>query len=819
MGQARLARLIPPRPQIDAEACLLLVNRAYCLLRLSGVSAKETWDLVRKHLVDADADADGGCGEEVWQRFLDSLKDSAAWKGRPQPHPQLTPPLHRSSIGYPEAGREVVKCEDSFSRPEAKRSGTGDPVPWRATAFLRRLLFALLVPLHTLLATYVMVAVLPYHGSTLLEASIVGVFALLFAWIAAGFWMSLFGFVVRRMGDSLSLRTRFPRGSLADVQPAPTAVVMPIYHEDIERSLAGLRAVYRDLQRAGALDAFEFFVLSDSRDPHVWLAEQEGWYRLCEDLGSHGKIHYRRRRLSLNRKVGNVGDFLRRWGRRFRYLVVLDADSVISGETLLHMVRVMERSPQIGILQSAPRLVNASSAFARLQQFASHAYGPLFNAGLSSIQLGDAMYWGHNAVLRVEPFMRHCGLRRLRGPAFLRGAVLSHDFVEAALMRRAGYEVWLDPEVGDSYEESPPTLPDELARDRRWAKGSLQHLWFLFAPGIRLAHRWAFLNGIMSYVSSALWLLFLALITIETARLVLLPIDYFPEPHALRPLWPEWRPDWALGLALGTAAVLLAPKLLGLIDVLLDSRRRRRMGGSLRITSGVLTETLFSFLLAPIRMLAHARFVLESLLDLRVRWEGQNRTREIGWHDAVRRHAAGSLLALAWALFALWLNPLFLFWSLPVALPLILAAPLSVMLSRFDLGNRWRERGLLQIPEEADRPAVLQDLADQSLLRQGALSGFEAAVVDPWRNALQWHLARRRRDGDWRHNQRRHLIERCLSQGPEGLDQSEIDWLAGDAQALEELHQGAWKAAPRSAWARRVERLCNGSSQLPQLNL
>jgi membrane glycosyltransferase len=812
MAQVRLTTRIPPRPQIDSEACLLLVNRAYCLLRLCGVSAKETWDLVRDLLVRSNAD----CSDESWRRFLDSLRGRPAWEGRPQPRPRSAPPLCRSSIGYPETGRKVPMRKTSTPYPEAAHLGTDGSISWRARAFLRRVLFALLVVLHTMLATYVMGAVLPYHGSTLLEATIVGLFALLFAWIAAGFWMSLFGFVVRRTGDSLSLCARFPRGSLSDVPLAPTAVIMPIYHEDVERSLAGLRAIYRDLQRAGELDAFEFFVLSDSRDPDVWLAEQEGWYRLCEDLGAHGKIHYRRRRLNLNRKTGNVGDFLRRWGRRFRYWVVLDADSVISGETLLHMVRVMERSPRIGILQSAPRLVNASSAFARIQQFASHAYGPLFNAGLSSIQLGDAMYWGHNAVLRVEPFMRHCGLRRLRGPAFLSGAVLSHDFVEAALMRRAGYEVWLEPALEGSYEESPPTLPDELARDRRWAKGSLQHLWFLFAPNIRLAHRLAFLNGIMSYVSSVLWLVFLALITIETARLVLLPIDYFPEPYSLHPLWPEWRPDWALGLALGTAAVLLAPKLLGLIDILLDSRRRRGMGGSLRILPGVLTETLFSFLLAPIRMLAHARFVLEALLDLQVRWEGQNRTREIGWRGALRHHAFGSLLALAWALFALWLDPFFLLWSLPVAVPLILAAPLSVMLSRFELGTRWREWGLLQVKEECDPPAVLQDLVDQNLLRQGSLSGFEAAVVDPWRKVLQSRMARRHRDSRWRNNRRRHLIDRCLSQGPEGLEQGEIGWLAGDAQALDELNQGAWKAAPHSPWARRVDRLCYGSSPLSQ---
>ncbi len=221
------------------------------------------------------------------------------------------------------------------------------PVPWQLSAWWRRTLFIGVVLTQTLVGAWTMLSILPYHGNGLLELSLLGIYAVLFGWISAGMWMAISGFAVRALGgDPRSLLQRH-RHRLARTRLAPTAVVMPIYHENVERALRGLGATYHSLVQTGQLEHFQFFILSDSQDPECWLAEQASWQQLCRELDAHGRIHYRRRRVNLKTKTGNVGDFLRRWGRRFRYFVVLDADSLMSGETLIGMVRLMECEPAL----------------------------------------------------------------------------------------------------------------------------------------------------------------------------------------------------------------------------------------------------------------------------------------------------------------------------------------------------------------------------------------------------------------------------------------------------------------------------------------
>jgi len=679
---------------------------------------------------------------------------------------------------------------------------------WQGRARWRRSLFLLLVLASVAAAGWGMRQVLPYHGAKPLEVVLLALFCLLFTGITAGFWIAVYGFALRRFGgDPQSPLRRTPADRLAATALAPTAILFPIYHEEIERSFAGLRATYRSLAATGELAHFEFFILSDSRDPDIWLAEREAWFELCEELGAHGRIHYRRRTLNVKRKPGNIGDFLARWGDRYRYMVVLDADSVMTGDALVTMVRLLELAPEIAILQTAPALINAHTLHARVQQFGARLYGPLFLAGLAALQLGESAFWGHNAVLRVAPFMAHARLPQLRGWGLFRGAVLSHDFVEAALLRRAGHEIWLEPGIGGSYEEAPPTLVDELTRDRRWVKGNLQHLAFLFRRGFCAAHRAAFLNGIMNYGSSLLWLAFLAAATTEAALLTLFPVEYFPEPHALYPLWPEWRPDWALTLVGITLVVLFTPKLLALLEVLCTRERRRAMGGAPRLLASLLLEALVASLLAPIRMLAHSRYVLEALLGTQVLWAGQNRTRETLWADAIIRQAPGTLLALAWGGFALWLDPGFFLWSLPVALPLVFAAPISVWLSRYRAGTRLRRAGLLLVPEETAPPPALQDLARYRCPVAGPPAGFVRAVLIPLANALHAQLARRRGATALRRARRERLIATCVRGGPGALGAVDKGFLAEDAQALAELHQAAWAQPPDTPWGRLIEEL------------
>ena len=681
---------------------------------------------------------------------------------------------------------------------------------WRRVANLRRAVLMLFVFGQTAVASYYLLWVLPYHGGTPLEIGILMLFAILYAWIAVGFWTAVFGFVIRLMGgDRHSILKRHTEAELLETPLAKTAVLLPIYHEPVHWTLSGLKAVYRDIERTGQIEHFEFYILSDSRNPDVWLEEQVAWNQLVKDLGGEGRIFYRRRPVNLNYKSGNVADFLRRWGKRCKYMVVLDADSLMTGSTIVRMVRLMEREPGVGILQTNPNIINGQSLFARIQQFANRFYSTLFANGLAAIQMGDAAFWGHNAILRIEPFMNHCGLRKLPGIGIFGGPIMSHDFVEAAYMGRAGYEVWLEPELGGSYEESPPTLADELSRDSRWAKGNLQHLWVMLRePGLRFAHRMAFLNGIMAYVASPLWLGFLILTTIAAAQMTLSPIEYFPDGHqGLFPLWPEWRPEWALGLALSTLALLFLPKFLAILDAMIH-RFTKEFGGLFRLFCSVILEIMISVLLAPVRMWAHSRYVVSALLNVSLHWAGQNRTEETGWKEALITQLPGMLLAGGWSAFAWSLDTMFFLWSLPVALPLILAAPTAVYLSRNSLGQALKKCRLLLIPEESIAMSLLEDAVwyRSRELANPTLTPLEQAVLRLDHNRLHQALA-----WDHRHGSRTAELEacvaRCLKEGPEALSRSEMSQIARDRQSLKALHEGAWRATPGSFWGRCIARL------------
>ncbi|MBQ0745407.1 MAG: glucans biosynthesis glucosyltransferase MdoH [Marinobacter sp.] len=678
---------------------------------------------------------------------------------------------------------------------------------WRRVANLRRAVLMLFVFGQTAVASYYLLWVLPYHGGTPLEISMLVLFAILYAWIAVGFWTAVFGFVIRLMGgDRHSILKRHTEAELLETPLAKTAVLLPIYHEPVHWTLSGLKAVYRDIERTGQIEHFEFYILSDSRNPDVWLEEQVAWNQLVKDLGGEGRIFYRRRPVNLNYKSGNVADFLRRWGKRCKYMVVLDADSLMTGSTIVRMVRLMEREPGVGILQTNPNIINGQSLFARIQQFANRFYSTLFANGLAAIQMGDAAFWGHNAILRIEPFMNHCGLRKLPGIGIFGGPIMSHDFVEAAYMGRAGYEVWLEPGLGGSYEESPPTLADELSRDSRWAKGNLQHLWVMLRePGLRFAHRMAFLNGIMAYVASPLWLGFLILTTIAAAQMTLSPIEYFPDGHqGLFPLWPEWRPEWALGLALSTLALLFLPKFLAILDAMIH-RFTKEFGGLFRLFCSVILEIMISVLLAPVRMWAHSRYVVSALLNVSLHWAGQNRTEETGWKEALITQLPGMLLAGGWSAFAWSLDTMFFLWSLPVALPLILAAPTAVYLSRNSLGQALKKCRLLLIPEESIAMSLLEDAVwyRSRELANPTLTPLEQAVLRLDHNRLHQALA-----WDHRHGSRTAELEacvaRCLKEGPEALSRSEMSQIARDRQSLKALHEGAWRATPGSFWGRCI---------------
>ncbi len=283
-------------------------------------------------------------------------------------------------------------------------------------------------------------------------------------------------------------------------------------------------------------------------------------------------MYYRWRQRRTKRKAGNVSDFARRWGNAYGYMVVLDADSLMTGECLTTLVRLMEANPEAGILQTAPRACGHETFHARVLQFGSRAYGPLFTAGMHFWQLGESHYWGHNAILRMKPFIEHCGLPALPGNGSLSGEVLSHDFVEAALMRRAGWKVWVIDDLPGSYEQVPPNLLAELQRDRRWCHGNLQNARLMFEPSLHAVHRSVFLTGVLAYASAPLWLGFLLLSTLLFTRHAHdIPI-YFIEPYQMFPIWPSANLKLILTLFGLTGVLLLAPKAMSLLVILLRRR-------------------------------------------------------------------------------------------------------------------------------------------------------------------------------------------------------------------------------------------------------
>ena len=325
-----------------------------------------------------------------------------------------------------------------------------------------------------------------------------------------GFTLALTGWwLLRHGGDPARLNRTLPLNAVPDRLPA-TAIVMPICNEDVSRVFQGLRVMYESVQATDRGDTFDFFILSDTSDSTSGSPRKRPGLS-CAQVQGFGRIFYRKRRRPLHHKSGNLADFCRRWGAQYRCLMVLDADSVMTGAAIVRLASLMAANPQVGIIQTHSKLALGRSLFQRINQFACQAYGPLLVAGANFWQLDNANFYGHNAIIRLQPFMKFCAMPELPPSGGLGTRILSHDTVEAAFMRRAGYEVWSAYDLAGSYEESPPHLLASLQRDRRWCHGNLQHLWFLFAPGLTACSRVNILLGIMAYVSSPLWLLFLLL--------------------------------------------------------------------------------------------------------------------------------------------------------------------------------------------------------------------------------------------------------------------------------------------------------------------
>lgn len=599
--------------------------------------------------------------------------------------------------------------------PEAPES---NPTYFKSAAqpiAVRRALFALLVGLTVWLLSWAIWSMLHINGLNAIKLSIFVIFVILLIPIALSFWTAAIGLVIELRGrDALNLaRTLEAQPPQPAVLPR-TAVVMPTYNEDPVRVFAGLKATCASLDETGYVPEFEFFILSDTTDPNVWIREELAFTDLRNEVPHPETIFYRNRRENLERKSGNIADFCATWGERYRYMIVMDADSVMTGESLFNLVRLMEANPGVGIIQAPPLPVNSRTLFGRLHQFAARAYNSVFINGLDFWQGGTANYWGHNAIIRIRPFVEHCRLPKLSGPEPLGGSILSHDFVEAALMRRAGWKVYLASNLHGTYEELPPSLITYAMRDRRWCQGNLQHLRLLFTPGLHWVSRIHLLMGVMAYVSAPLWMLVLVLSTIESLYETLRKHPYFPSEQALFPTWPISVQHRSTLLFVIVIALLLLPKCFSLVACLRDRERAAAFGGRLKLSISVLLEILFSSLIAPVLASERTRFVIGTFMGRNVKWNAQQRDdMHTTIRDALRRHGGITLLGLVWAGVFLYAAPKLIWWFSPVLIGLILAIPVSVWSSRSAAGTWAKRHGLWLIPEEISAPKVLSHLQEE----------------------------------------------------------------------------------------------------------
>jgi membrane glycosyltransferase len=579
-----------------------------------------------------------------------------------------------------------------------------------AIARRRRTILLGLTVLTAAAATGMMWNILAANGLNDLDRAGLVLFFVLFLWIALSFWTAVAGFLVRLRGRDPAQLT----APVSDCAPlrARTAVLMPIYNEDTVRVAAGLESIWSSIQRLPERCAFDLFILSDTRDAAIGAAEERAWAELVRRHNAGGRIFYRRRPENRGRKAGNIADFITTWGGAYDYAIVLDADSIMSGEAMRTLVRLMEAHQRVGIIQALPLPAGRATLFARLVQFATRLSSPMLASGLAYWQLGESNYWGHNAIVRVRAFAAFCGLPRLPGSAPFGGDILSHDFAEAAFMRRAGFEVWLLPIDRGSWEEIPSNVIDYAARDRRWAQGNIQHLGLLPARGLHWLSRLNLVSGVLSYVASPLWLLELALSSTVIILQALHGHQYFvPGSHGLFPNWPHYHDGEIVTLLTLTGVVLLLPKVLATVLVLLDPALRRGFGGALRLSVSVLLEQIFSVLLAPAMMLFHTTFVITTFAGRSVGWDVQERgDRGIGLLEALRRHAGHLLIGVIWGVLILKLAPRYTGWLAPVLLGMVLSVPLTMLTSSASVGRWLRRRRLLLTPEETDPPAELAEL-------------------------------------------------------------------------------------------------------------
>ncbi|WP_226632768.1 glucans biosynthesis glucosyltransferase MdoH [Novosphingobium profundi] len=513
-------------------------------------------------------------------------------------------------------------------------------------------------------------------GLDAFEVALLVFFIPLFTWIAFGFVSSTVGFLKLISGEHPGF-TAIP--SPAQSLSKRTAVLMPVYNESVEEVFARVRAMARSIEKAGGAPWIDFFVLSDSNELSG-KREYAEWLEVAAEAPIN--VYYRRREKNIARKPGNIAEWVRRFGGAYECMLVLDADSMMSGDSIVGMASIMEERPSIGLLQTVPMIINARTLFQRWMQFASEAYGPIASAGLLWWSGSESNFWGHNAIVRTRAFAESCGLPELAGKGPFGGHILSHDMLESALLRRRGWAVHMVM-IGGSYEEFPPTVVDMAIRDRRWMQGNLQHLQLLASSGLTWTHRLHLLVGASAYLTSPGWLLLLIVTIAQTAGQMGAGFVGTAPPSVL----------WL------TVVLLFGPKAMGLVWMLSDAKRRAAFGGTGTILRSVAAEVPLAVLFAPITMVTQTKALMGLLFGISAGWSTQAReARRISVREIIpdlREHLALGLLFAATA----FLDPVTAIWLSPLTLGL-LASPWFISLtSHSSQGALEKPTRLFKVPD------------------------------------------------------------------------------------------------------------------------
>ncbi|MFT4699447.1 MAG: membrane glycosyltransferase [Yoonia sp.] len=535
-------------------------------------------------------------------------------------------------------------------------------------------------------------------GFSAFEGVVITLIAFTFFWIALSVSTSFLGVA--------TLCLSRPRAAHdGPVPPMKVALLVPVYNEDTADVFGNAAAMLSALDEQDFVHSFDLFILSDTRDAAIAAKEERAFIALRTQLGLGSQVYYRRRADNVDRKVGNLADWVENWGGAYEAMLVLDADSLMAGEAIVGLADALAYDPSAGLIQSFPTLFGAQSVFGRVQQFSNCVYGAALAEGLAKWTDREGNYWGHNAIIRSAAFAACAGLPKVGNRKGNGRLILSHDFIEAGLLRRAGWSVRFLPRIGGSYEEVPATLIDYVLRDRRWCQGNLQHLRLIGSRGFNAVSRFHLISGAMGYLMSPAWFALLLVWTLIGNGQETNAIRYFSgfDPQVSWPVISTGNSLAILGFMYG---MLLAPKLMSAGAASRSGINMRDMGGAFQFLGSLFAEILLSILFAPIMMVQQTIAVIRTTIGYQETWTPQQRRRgQYGMLIMLKFHIVETLMGAL--MIAGMAQGLVTLWLLPIAISLIGAVPLSAF-SGVNLGAKGWSGRQMGTPEHLNAPRIIR---------------------------------------------------------------------------------------------------------------